>query len=131
LFFPESADLIFGEGFFHPADGVLDASQFVDFFGDEVGVPVEVLLAVEGVAFGLFEEDELGPEVAVVLVVDDRPLQRQSHSGHKRLGVCCQVAMGGALRELFLCCLLTLLALFLLPALGTVQDLQVRFGQAG
>ena len=120
-----------GEGFFHPAYRVLHASQFVDFLGDEVCVSVEVFLAIDGASLGLFEEDELGPEVAVMLVVDDRPLQRQSYPSHKRLGVCCQVAMTAALCELFLCHLLALLALLLLPALGTIQDLQVRFGQAG
>jgi hypothetical protein len=125
LLLAKATDFVFGEGVLHAANGVLEPSQFVDLPGDEVSVAVEVLLGVEGSAAGLFEEDELRFEVAVVLIVDDWPLESQPHSPHEGLGVRCQVAVSGTLSEHLPRLLLPLLPLLLLTPFRTVKDLQV------
>lgn len=35
---------------------------------------IEVLFGIDAFPLGLFQEDELGPEVAIMFVVDDWPL---------------------------------------------------------
>ncbi len=86
---------------------------------------IEVFLGIEGSAFGLFEEDELCLEVAIVLVVNDWPLEGQSHSSHEGFCIGSQVAVVRCLCEHPLCFLLPLFPLLLLTLLWTIKDLQV------
>jgi hypothetical protein len=54
---------------------------------------VEISFGVGCGAFGLLEEDQLRAKVAIVLVIDDWPLEGELHVVHEGLTVSTEVSM--------------------------------------
>lgn len=63
---------------------------------------IEVVLGVGVLASGLLEENQLRFEVAIVLIVDDWPLQGEPDVVHEWLAVGSEVLVRVRLRELLL-----------------------------
>lgn len=72
---------------------------------------VEVFFGTVGLVPRLFQEDELSLKVTLMLVVNNRPLQRKPYIVHKRFSIGIEILVRVVLRKLLLRLLYPLLFL--------------------